>query len=66
VTLRFGYPATVFNDKRRLGDANAMNTFLALEWALENGYGCYDMGSCVRGLFSNVKTPPQIETVGTA
>jgi hypothetical protein len=46
VTLLFGYPEGVFGDARRLRDVNSANTWLALTWALENGYDFYDMGAC--------------------
>jgi hypothetical protein len=47
VTLRFGYPQHVFDDRKRLSEVNSINTFLALEWALHNSFDCYDMGSCL-------------------
>ena len=45
ITLRFGYPAKVYEDAKRLREVNAMNTYLALEWSHLNGYHGYDMGS---------------------
>ncbi|MBK7862451.1 MAG: hypothetical protein IPJ65_28345 [Archangiaceae bacterium] len=45
ITLRFGYPEAVFSDAKRLREVNAMNTFLALEWAHAQQLDCYDMGS---------------------
>jgi hypothetical protein len=45
ITLRFGYPPSVFQDAKRLREVNAMNTYLALEWSHQNGYHGYDMGS---------------------
>jgi hypothetical protein len=45
ITLRFGYPKDVFEDAKRLREVNAMNTYLALEWAHLNGFDGYDMGS---------------------
>lgn len=47
VSLRFGYPKSVFEDPRRLRDANAVNTYLALLYALDQGFDAYDMGSCI-------------------
>lgn len=42
--IRFGYPEAEFRDPGRLQDANAMNTFLALVWSIENGFDYYNMG----------------------
>jgi hypothetical protein len=44
VTSRFGYPAGVFSDRKRLAEINSMNTFMALEHAAEQGYDHYDIG----------------------
>jgi hypothetical protein len=44
MAIRFGYPEKVFNDPEQRSDVNSMNTFLALEWAHQNGYDYYDMG----------------------
>jgi hypothetical protein len=46
ICLRFGYPPEVFGDRRKLGDINAMNVFMAMEWSHAQGFGAYDMGSC--------------------
>lgn len=46
VTLRFGYPRAVFDDPRRLRDANSLNAHLALVSAVEAGFDTYDLGSC--------------------
>jgi len=46
-TIRFGYPEAVFSDSKRLGEANSITTHLALEWAIENGFDYYDIGSCL-------------------
>lgn len=43
-TVRFGYPEAVFSDRKRLREVNAMTTYLALEWALDNGFDYYDIG----------------------
>ena len=43
-TVRFGYPEAVFSDRKRLREVNAMTTFLAQEWALENDFDYYDIG----------------------
>lgn len=43
-SLRFGYPEAVFSDRNRLNEVNAMNTYLALEWAIDNGFDYYDLG----------------------
>jgi hypothetical protein len=43
-TNRCGYPEAIFTDPKRLRDCNAMNIFLALEWANENGFDYYDIG----------------------
>jgi len=46
-TVRFGYPEEVFSDPKSLREINSINTYLALEWALENGFDFYDMGTCI-------------------
>ncbi|NIF17786.1 hypothetical protein [Pantoea sp. Cy-639] len=46
-TLRFGYRETVFSDAKKLREVNSITTFMALEWALENGYDYYDIGLCL-------------------
>lgn len=46
-TLRFGYPEAVFSDAKRLREVNSITTFLALEWAIENGFDYYDIGHCL-------------------
>ncbi|WDY60193.1 hypothetical protein [Pseudomonas sp. PSKL.D1] len=46
-TLRFGYCEAVFSDAKRLREVNSITTFMALEWALENGYDYYDIGLCL-------------------
>jgi hypothetical protein len=43
-TLRFGYPEAVFSDPKRLREINSVNTHLALEWAINNGFDYYDIG----------------------
>jgi hypothetical protein len=47
ITLRFGYPEAVFSEQKRLRDINSINTFLALEWALGNGFDFYDIGAAI-------------------
>ncbi len=47
VSIRFGYPEAIFSDPKRLGETNAINFYLALEWALQNGFDYYHMGSCL-------------------
>lgn len=44
-TNRCGYPDAVFSDPKRLRDSNSMNIYLAMEWAIENGFDYYDIGS---------------------
>jgi len=46
-TLRFGYCEAVFSDAKRLREVNSITTFMALEWALANGYDYYDIGLCL-------------------
>jgi hypothetical protein len=43
-SVRAGYPQFIFTDNRRYGEINMMETFLGLEWALENGFEYYDLG----------------------
>jgi len=43
-TIRFGYPPHIFSAPRRLAEINSMNTFLALVWAIENGFDYYNIG----------------------
>ncbi len=43
-TNRCGYPETVFSDPKRLRDSNSMNIYLAMEWAIDNGFDYYDIG----------------------
>jgi len=45
--IRVGYPEAVFSDSKRLHETNSINFYLALEWALENGFDYYDMGTCM-------------------
>jgi hypothetical protein len=42
---RFGYTAAVFSDHKRRGEVSAINCYLALEWALENGFDYHDYGA---------------------
>lgn len=44
-SIRFGYPEAVFSDAKRLSETNAINFYLALEWAIEHGFDYYDMGT---------------------
>ncbi|CAI8803180.1 Acetyltransf_6 domain-containing protein [Pseudomonas sp. IT-P12] len=46
-TVRFGYPDTVFSDQKKLREVNSITTFMALEWAIENGFDYYDIGTCL-------------------
>ncbi|MEF9900762.1 MAG: hypothetical protein RR736_21165 [Pseudomonas sp.] len=46
-TLRFGYPESVFNDPKQLREVNSITTFMALEWAIEQGFDYYDIGQCL-------------------
>ncbi len=46
-TIRFGYPETVFSDSKRLRETNSINTYLALEWAIKNGFDYYDIGTSI-------------------
>jgi hypothetical protein len=43
-SLRFGYPEPIFSNRKKLGDINSMNTYLAMEWAVNNGFDYYDLG----------------------
>lgn len=46
-TLRFGYCEAVFTDARKLREVNSITTFMALEWALKQGFDYYDIGLCL-------------------
>ena len=46
-TLRFGYTEAIFSDAKKLRDVNSITTFMALEWAIEQGFDYYDIGLCV-------------------
>jgi len=46
-TVRFGYPDSVFTDTKKLREVNSITTFMALEWAIENGFDYYDIGTCL-------------------
>lgn len=46
-TIRFGYPEVVYSDAKKLREVNSITTFMALEWAIENGFDYYDIGSCL-------------------
>jgi hypothetical protein len=46
-TLRFGYCEAVFSDAKRLREVNSITTFMALEWAIDNGFDYYDIGLCL-------------------
>ncbi|MNH16414.1 hypothetical protein D3C79_760570 [compost metagenome] len=46
-TLRFGYCEAVFSDAKKLREVNSITTYIALEWALANGYDYYDIGLCL-------------------
>jgi hypothetical protein len=46
-TIRFGYPETVYSDAKKLREINSITTFMALEWAIENGFDYYDIGTCL-------------------
>jgi hypothetical protein len=46
-TMRFGYPDGVFSDAKKLREINSITTFMALEWALANGFDYYDIGTCL-------------------
>jgi len=46
-TIRFGYPEIVYSDAKKLREVNSITTFMALEWAIENGFDYYDIGSCL-------------------
>lgn len=45
--IRCGYPESVFSDAKRLREINAINFYLALEWAIENRFDYFDMGTCM-------------------
>ncbi|CAG0963586.1 hypothetical protein MTYP_00864 [Methylophilaceae bacterium] len=42
--VRAGYPEAVYSDNKRFREANLMNTYIEMEWALGNGYDHYDVG----------------------
>jgi hypothetical protein len=46
-TLRFGYTEAIFSDAKRLREVNSITTFMALEWAIDNGFDYYDIGLCL-------------------
>lgn len=46
-TVRFGYCEAVFSDAKRLREVNSITTFMALEWAIDNGFDYYDIGLCL-------------------
>lgn len=46
-TMRFGYTEAVFSDAKRLREVNSITTFMALEWAIDNGFDYYDIGLCL-------------------
>ncbi|WP_367599567.1 hypothetical protein [Pseudomonas fulva] len=46
-TLRFGYCEAVFSDAKRLREVNSITTYMALEWALGQGFDYYDIGLCL-------------------
>ncbi|WGK88555.1 hypothetical protein [Pseudomonas migulae] len=46
-TLRFGYVEAIFSDAKKLREVNSITTFMALEWAIDNGFDYYDIGLCV-------------------
>ncbi|HEN8713053.1 TPA: hypothetical protein U8203_004049 [Pseudomonas putida] len=46
-TLRFGYCEAVFSDAKKLREVNSITTYMALEWALANGFDYYDIGLCL-------------------
>ena len=42
--MRFGYSEAVFSDPKRLFRINSVNSYLAIEWAIENNYDYYGFG----------------------
>ncbi|KQV17633.1 hypothetical protein ASC74_22700 [Pseudomonas sp. Root329] len=46
-TLRFGYTEAIFSDAKKLREVNSITTFMALEWAIDNGFDYYDIGLCL-------------------
>ncbi|MDH4551790.1 hypothetical protein [Pseudomonas sp. BN607] len=46
-TLRFGYCEAVFSDAKKLREVNSITTYMALEWALQQGFDYYDIGLCL-------------------
>ncbi|MDO8989435.1 MAG: hypothetical protein Q7U91_07350 [Sideroxyarcus sp.] len=44
-TIRFGYTEAVFSDPKRLKETNSINVQFALEWAHNNGFDYYDIGT---------------------
>ncbi|POA33864.1 MULTISPECIES: hypothetical protein [unclassified Pseudomonas] len=45
--IRAGYPEAVFSDAKRLNEVNSITTFMELEWAINNGFDYYDIGTCL-------------------
>lgn len=43
--LRFGYPEAVFSDPQRLSEANTLNAFRALQYAVTTGHDELDFGT---------------------
>lgn len=46
-TVRFGYCEAVFSDAKRLREVNSITTYMAMEWALGQGFDYYDIGLCL-------------------
>ena len=42
--MRFGYTEAVFSDPKRLFRINSVNSYLAIEWAINNNYDYYGFG----------------------
>jgi len=41
---RSGYTEKVYSDSKRFGETNNMNTFMEIEWIIQNGFDYYDIG----------------------
>lgn len=48
-SVRAGFSDFIFTDNKRYCETNLIKTFLGLEWALENGFEYYDIGTSFAG-----------------
>ncbi len=47
VSVRFGFPKAVFDDRKRLREINSVNTYFEMEAAHRDGCAHYDIGDCL-------------------